>query len=233
LFEIARHYRLNLAPNGGEVRPVETRVLTLGATGEAREKGLYDSARDFSFADLKGDLDAIGALAGGLGWSEGGPEWLHAAKRGRVRLGEGELGAAGQLARRVAERLKLRQDVFLAELALGPLYCMYYGLKNARRYAPIPRFPEVERDFSLLLGEGATFDEVRKTIQSIGIPEITSIEAADLFRGRNVPAGKYSLLVRVRFQSRETTLTDAQIADYSAKVVTALERNLGAQLRAS
>lgn len=231
LFEIARHYRLNVAANGGDAQPVETRVLTLGATGEAREKGLYDSARDFSFADLKGDLDSVGALAGGLRWDHGGPDWLNTGKRGRIRLGEGEIGAAGQLARRVAEKLKLRQDVFLAELALGPLYCMYYGVKNARRYQPIPRFPAVERDFSLLLAEGTAFDDVRKTIQSVGITELVSIEAADLFRGKNIPAGKYSLLVRVTFQSRETTLTDSQIADYSAQIVAALEKNLVAQLR--
>jgi len=48
-----------------------------------------------------------------------------------------------------------------------------------------------------------------------------------------VPAGKYSLLVRVTFQSGEATLTDAQSADFSAKIVAALEKNLGAQLRAS
>src|SRR5437667_1818617 len=51
LFEIGHRYRLS----GNE--SVETRVLTIGATGEAREKGLYDAARNFSFADLKGDLD--------------------------------------------------------------------------------------------------------------------------------------------------------------------------------
>ena len=90
-----------------------------------------------------------------------------------------------------------------------------------------------ERDFSLLLRDGTTFDEVRKAILSIGIAEITSIEAADLFRGKNVPPGKYSLLVRVTFQSRETTLTDAQISDYSTKVVAVLEKSLGARLRAS
>jgi len=35
--------------------------------------------------------------------------------------------------------------------------------------------------------------------------------STDLFRGKNVPVGKYSLLVRATFQSREATLTDAQI----------------------
>src|SRR6266705_2139193 len=247
LFEIGRHYRLN------EIESVETRVLTIGATGEAREKGLYDAARDFSFADLKGDLDSIGELCGGFHWEDGGADWLHAARRGSVDLNTvisnstvhpnavissearnlSSVGVAGQLVRRVAEKLKLRQDVFLAELQLDPVYAAMHAAKEARRYEPLPRFPSVERDFSLLLADGTKLSDVTKTIQSLGIGEITSIEAADLFRGKNVPAGKYSLLVRVTFQSRDATLTDAQIGEYCGKIVAALEKNLGAQLRAS
>jgi phenylalanyl-tRNA synthetase beta chain len=235
LFEIGRHYRFPspAASGGGAIAPVETLFLTVGATGEARPQGLYDSARPFVFADLKGDLDAIGKLAGGFRWNDGGADSLHAAKRGRILLGENELGSAGQLARRIADKLKFRQDVFLAELVLGPLYCMYYGVKNARRYEPLPRFPAVERDFSLLIAVGIPFSEVAKAIRALNIPEIASVEAADLFRGANVPAGKYSLMIRVTFQSREATLTDAQISDYSCKIVAALDASVGAQLRAS
>ena len=230
LFEIGRQYRLV------DGRPVETRILTVGATGAAREQGLYDPAREYNFGDLKGDLDAIGALSGGFRWDDGGPEWLNGAKRGTLRLGqEGNqaIGAAGLLAKRVADKFKFRQDVFLAELALGPIYCMFYGVKNNRRYEPLPRFPGVERDFSLFLEEGKTFAEVKAAIEALGIPEVTSIAAADLFRGKNVPAEKYSLLVRVTFQSREATLTETQINDFSGRIVGALEKTLGASLRAS
>jgi phenylalanyl-tRNA synthetase beta chain len=230
LFEIGSHYRFV------EGKPVETRVLSIGATGAARPQALYDSPRDYTFADLKGDLDAVGALSGGLRWEHGGPDWLNPARRGAISLGKESgpaLGSAGQLAKRVAEKFKFRQDVFLAEINLGPLYCMYYGTKNNRRYEPLPRFPGVERDFSLFLADGVTFAQVRQTVLSLGIAEITSVEAADLFRGKNVPTGKYSLLVRVVFQSREATLTEAQINGFSARIIAALEKNLGAALRAS
>jgi phenylalanyl-tRNA synthetase beta chain len=229
LFEIGQHYRF---VNG---KPVELRVLTIGATGAARAQGLYDSAREYNFGDMKGDLDAVGTLAGGFRWENGGPDWL-SAKRGSVYLGkEGNqpLGVAGQLAKRVADKLKFRQDVYLAEVALGPIYCMYYGVKNNRRYEPIPRFPGVERDFSLFLADGVRFADVTKAIESLNISEIASIHAADLFRGKNVPAGKYSLLVRVTFQSKEATLTDAQINEFSTRVIATLEKELGASLRAS
>src|SRR5579871_4795937 len=227
LFEIGRRYALN----GAEA--VETPVLAIGATGEVRPQGLHDAAREYSFADLKGDLDVIGALSGAIGWQDGGPDWLNAMKRGKIFLKENELGAAGLVAKRVADKYKFRQDVFLGEIALGPLYCAYYGAKNARRYEPLPRFPAVERDFSLLLADGVKFADVTKAIQSLGIAEITSIEAADLFRGKNVPTGKYSLMIRVTLQSKAATLTDAQIAEISGKIVAALEKNLGARLRAS
>ena len=203
---------------------------------------MYDSAREYSFADLKGDVDAIGALVGNFVWNDGGPDWLHAARRGSIHLNTvnsneaknlSHLGVAGQLARRVGERLKLRQDVFLAELEIDAFYDAARNAKTLRRYEPLPRFPAVERDFSLLLAEGTRFSDVTKTIQSLRIGEIASIEATDLFRGKNVPAGKYSLLVRVTFQSREATLAEAQISDYSGKIIAALEKNLGAQLRAN
>jgi len=240
LFEIGSQYRLHGSAS------VETRVLTMGATGQAREKNLYDSAREYSFADLKGDIDAIGLLAGGFSWQDGGEEWLHAARRGRIAMVSGisseassqagnlsSIGSAGQLARRVADRFKLRQEVFLAELRLDPVYAAIRALKDARRYQPLPRFPAVERDFSLLLADGTHFSAVSNAIRSLSIREIVSIEATDLFRGKNVPAGKYSLLVRVTFQSRDATLTDAQISDFSARIVHTLEKKLGAQLRAS
>ena len=140
---------------------------------------------------------------------------------------------AGQLSKRVADKLKFRQDVYLAEIDLGPVYCMYYGVKNNRRYDPLPRFPAVERDFSLFLADGVTFGEVSKSIHGLQISEIASIEAGDLFRGKNVPAGKYSLLVRVTFQSRNATLTETQLNDFSGRIIAALEKDLGAALRAN
>src|SRR5215475_9451493 len=216
LFEIGSYYRFV------DGKPVETRVLSIGATGAARPQALYDAPRDYTFADLKGDLDAIGGLSGGLRWEHGGPDWLNPARRGSISLGKEsgpQLGFAGQLAKRAAEKFKFRQDVYLAEISLGQLYCMYYGVKNNRRYEPLPRFPAVERDFSLFLADGVAFAQVKQTIESLGIPEIVSVEAGDLFRGKNVPTGKFSLMIRVFFQSREATLTEAQIHAHSAAII--------------
>jgi phenylalanyl-tRNA synthetase beta chain len=227
LFEIGHRYSLR------DTESVETPILTIGATGQAREKGLYDTPRDYSFADLKGDIDALGALANSFTWNEGDPAWLHPARRGHVLLKNETLGEAGELTRRVADQLKLRQSIFLAELELQPLYAAIREAKESRKYEPIPRFPAVERDFSLLLADGTHFADVVAAIRSLTISEIASIDAVDLYRGKNVPAGQCSLLVRVTFQSRETTLTEAQLTDFSTRIIAALEKLLSAHLRAN
>jgi phenylalanyl-tRNA synthetase beta chain len=234
LFEIGKSYELR------DGQPVETRLLTIGATGLSREKTIHEPAREFTFADLKGDLDAIGALAGGFTWKPGGPTWFAAARAAQIAIVLGNegannssLGAAGQLVRNLADKLKLRQEIFLAELNLENLLA---GIESAQanvKFSPIPRFPAVERDFSLILADGVQFSQVASTIRSLEIPELQNIEAADLFRGGQIPAGKYSLMIRVAFQSTETTLTDAQVAGFSSRIVSALEQKLGALLRAT
>ena len=227
LFEMGKTYQLR------EGEPVETLVLTLGATGLARPKTIHESAREFSFADLKGDIDSIGQWAAGLCWMQGRSSWLNPARAGEISVADRSIGTAGQLTRRVADQLKLRQEIFLAELHLEPLLKAVEKANAAKKFEPVPRFPAVERDFSLLLTDGVAFAQVADAIGALKIPELRNVEAADLFRGGQVPAGKFSLMIRVTFQSARTTLTDAQIADYSSRIVKALEGQLGATLRAS
>ena len=233
LFEFGKTYGWDGA------QPVETRVLTLGASGLAREKGVAESERAYTFADLKGDLDQIGKLVGGFVWAgPGGPGWLQPAHAGLILLQNaalrypvGHVGHAGQLSRRVSERFKLRQDAYIAELELEPLCAGYKSARAALRYKPLSRFPAVERDFSLVVADGTAFAGVEDAIRSLGIAEVSSIDAVDLFRGKNMPEGKFALLVRVKFESRHATLTEAQLTDFSSRILAALEQKLGATLR--
>src|SRR5215831_3065737 len=119
LFEIGKTYQMK---NG---EPVETPVLTLGLTGLSREKTIHEPARESSFADLKGDLDQIAELAGGASWQTAQTSWLATGRTAQLSSTGAtsvRFGIAGQLARRIADQFKLRQDIFLAELHLEPLF---------------------------------------------------------------------------------------------------------------
>jgi phenylalanyl-tRNA synthetase beta chain len=227
LFEISHAYRWNGAA------PEERPILTIGATGMAREKSVAETPREFSFADLKGDLDRIGELAGGFQWNAGGPAWLHPARVGTIAIAaqQDAVGVAGQLARSVAEKLKLRQEIFLGELLLDPFYAACAAAQKALRYSPVSKYQSVERDFSLVLNDGIAFAQISGAIRALGIDELISVEAVDVFRGGNVPAGQFALLVRVTFQSAAATLTDAQLNHFSTRIAEALHEKFGASLR--
>jgi phenylalanyl-tRNA synthetase beta chain len=108
----------------------------------------------------------------------------------------------------------------------------YRAARAELRFKPLSRFPAVERDFSLILADGTTFSAVSETIRAVGIPDVSAIDAVDLFRGKNMPGGKFSLLVRVTFESYHATLSEAQLTDFSSRIVAALNQKLGATLRA-
>jgi phenylalanyl-tRNA synthetase beta chain len=229
LFELGKTYEVC----GG--KPVETRTLSLGATGLARDQSIHEPAREFTFDDLKGDVDALLALAGGAKWQLGGREYLAKGRAAQILLsanGANPIGAAGQLSRSVALRFKFRQDVYLADFHADALLEAIAKQETALRYEPLPRFPAVERDFSLTLAEGTSFAKIEGVVRALAIPELRRVEALDLFRGGQIPAGKYSLLLRVTLQSETSTLTEAQLGGFSSRIASALSEKLGATLRA-
>jgi len=225
LYEIGKAYTLRDAAFR------ERRVLTLAATGLLREKSVHESDQAFDFFSLKGmvedllDLFSLSAVEFHPCETPG----FHPAERAEISAEGKPLGTLGQLSPALAAQFKLRQPAWLAELDLEALCAA--GLRP-RRYQPLSRFPSVARDFSLLLDARVSFGAVRQAIEELKIPELVSVAAVDRFRGGALPAGRYSLLVRVVFQSAEQTLTDEQVRGFSARIVGALEKKLGATLRA-
>lgn len=216
---------------GEGAQPKETWVLSLGATGQVREKNVQEPARPYEFADLKGAVESVLSRfeTGTIAWAPvRDAPFFHPGRSAQIEAGGQRLGALGQLAPRVAEASKLRQEVFLAELDLEALYSIPL---RALRYQPLSRFPAVERDFSLILREGTSFGAVAEGVRRLGISELAGIEPVDIFRGRQVPEGHFSLLLRLTFQSAEATLTEDRINEYCERVVQALEAALEAKIR--
>jgi phenylalanyl-tRNA synthetase beta chain len=101
---------------------------------------------------------------------------------------------------------------------------------RCRVFRPFSKFPAVERDFSLVVPEAVTFARLEAALRRLTLEEIQSLRPVDVFRGGSIPAGHYSLLLRVTFQSRERTMTSEEISAASQRAVAALEP-LGVYLR--
>ena len=235
LFEMGATYRL--AGNEREERE-EPRKACLGATYAAVRNSLTtggaldvskgeQAAAAEAFRGFKGDVEnVLAAFAGDMHYDNEAADYFHPGRSARARVNGAVLAQFGQVHPEIASVRKLRQDVFLAEFDLEQLYKL--GLRPVR-FSPLPKYPAVERDFSFVFSDTTTFGEMQNAVASAGIADLREFRPVEIFRGGSIPAGKYSALLRARFQSAQRTLREDEVAHWSAKIVSALTALGGAQ----
>jgi phenylalanyl-tRNA synthetase beta chain len=224
LFELGKTY--GWASSG---TPQERRVLSLGLTGHRRPASVHDGERALDLFDLKGDLEALLGLfeIPEIEFGTVGCGHYEPSQSGRFTSQDEALAIFGRLSREIEHDYKLRQPSWLAEVDFERL--LTFPLRS-RVFHPFSKFPAVERDFSLVVPESVTFARLQSALRGLTLEEIQGLRPVDLFRGGSIPAGYYSLLLRVTFQSRAHTLTSEEISAASQRVMAALEP-LGVSLR--
>jgi phenylalanyl-tRNA synthetase beta chain len=232
LFEMGSVYQFV----GGE--RVEPGRLCLGATlssvrnllpaGGALDvsKGERADAAE-AFRGFKGDAEnLLAAFAGEVKYDWHTAEYFHPGRSARALVNNLAVVQFGQIHPEVAAARKLRQDVFIAEFDLEQLY--ERGLRRVE-FRPLARYPEVERDFSFVFPDEIPFIEMRRAVSELNIHELQDFKPAEIFRGASIGAGKYSILLRAKFQSDKRTLCDDEIVHWSGKIVAALTALGGVQ----
>ncbi len=224
LAEFGRVYRRS---EGGYDEPS---VLTLGASGTARQPSWAEPARGVGFFDLKADVMAL--LAPFLPdspsiVSDGVPPYYHKKHAAGLRSGGEALAWFGQLDPAFARERKFRQPAWVAEIFLDRVYRM--GLRRPS-HRKLPKVPAVSRDFSLLVPDGISFSSITDAVGEM--PDLDSLEPVEVFRGKNVPAGSYSLLLRAWWQRLDESLTDEEVNGFAAELRSRLHSKLGVSLRA-
>ena len=227
----AENVRLFEAGNAFEAageKAVELKRLCIGATGAAQVGGVHQPARPLTFFDLKGDIeDLLAPFASSTTvYDTTTADYYHPGRSARAVMDGTPVAEFGQLHPDVAAARKLRQEVFVGEIFLDRLY--QHDLRRVR-YEALPRFPGVERDFSFVFDDKVTFETIHQGVTGLGVAELRSVVPAEIFRGEKVGAGKYSILVRAKFQSGERTLREDEVAQWAGQIAKALEGLGGAQ----
>ncbi len=240
LFEIGRTFRRGLPPpSPHELRkhppapPVEETVsLAMALSGAARPISWLDPAREVTFWDVKGLVASVMA-AGGLAprfSSLPASEALTAGMTARVDVGGEPAGRIGSLSQAARDRFGIKQEVFVAELSLSGLWPLP---SEGVSYEPLPRFPAVSRDLSLIIPASREYRDIERTIAGIAPERIASVSLFDRYAGEMLPAGKIGAGVRILFQDPEKTLTSEEVNEVLDRIVAALGRELEATLRDS
>jgi phenylalanyl-tRNA synthetase beta chain len=227
LFETGRTYEISGADR------IERARTCLGATATGVKSALpAEGVLDVSkgeqaavaeaFRSFKGDVENLLAAFeySELSFDRKTAEYFHPGRSARAVMDGAVVAQFGQIAEDVKAQKKLRQDVFLAEIDLGQLHA--HGLRTVK-FAPLAKYPAVERDFSFVFSDDVEFEAMRRVVMGLRLKALREFNPVEIFRGGSINAGKYSILLRARLQSDDATLRDEQIAEWSSQIVAALQ----------
>jgi len=143
-------------------------------------------------------------------------------------LGNDILVEMGTVKKSIAKHFDIKQEVFYAEFHWDLVLKL---LSNKVKFTAIAKYPEVRRDFALLVDTNIAFESIYKVAIKTEKSLLKDINLFDVYEGKNLPEGKKSYAVSFTFQDTTKTLTDVQIDKIMGELQFNFESELGAQLR--
>ena len=229
LFEIGKVFW----PLPDELLPAEPEHIAIGLAG-ARDAGAWLNRvpEPMDFLDLKGVvetlLDHLGLLADARFEPVLHP--LFGPRAARLLIKGKAVGILGEVHPAVRRAFDLpEQRVAVAELQLAPFVAAVSHKANMR---PIFSFPSVKEDLALVVDESVTAEQVEQAIRQAAGSLLQDVQLFDVYRGKQVAAGKKSLAYALTFQAEDKTLKDADVEKVRKRIVARLSQTLAAELRA-
>ncbi|MFD2909140.1 phenylalanine--tRNA ligase subunit beta [Flavobacterium ardleyense] len=145
-----------------------------------------------------------------------------------LAIGKEVLVEFGTVKKSIAKHFDIKQEVFYADFNWGKIQKY---ISNKIKFTAIPKYPEVKRDFALLVDENVRFEQIFNIAKQTEKSLLKDINLFDVYQGSNLPEGKKSYAVSFILQDDTKTLTDTQIDKIMSKLQNNFESQLGASLR--
>ncbi|WP_459209796.1 phenylalanine--tRNA ligase subunit beta [Aquimarina rhabdastrellae] len=208
---------------------VENKHLSVFVTGNRSKESWNTPLKQSDFFYLKGILIAILDRLG-LKGLKSSPIKNDVFAEGMVlSLGKTKMVEFGIVKRTILKSFSISQEVLFADFNWDNI--IEFAKRNKIKFKDIPKFPEVRRDFALLLEDKVTFEEVHTIAKQTEKKLLKNVDLFDVYQGDNLPDGKKSYAVSFILQDENKTLTDKQIDKIMNKLQQNFESKLGAELR--
>jgi phenylalanyl-tRNA synthetase beta chain len=227
IFELKKIF----CPQEGERLPKEVKYLTGLAMGVDQEPHWAVSPRPVDFYDVKGcveDLLDVFQIKDVKFQKAGDVPYLHPGKTSRFFCGSEVLGVLGEIHPQVLTHHDIQGKAYLFEVDFDQLV-KWAG--EGKRFRPLPKFPVVYRDLSLVVNDELEVEKVAEAIWNFHHPFIDEVNLFDVYRGAPIPEGKKGVSYRIRYQAKDRTLTDEEVNRYHEKVIFQLKDIFQVELR--
>jgi len=201
----------------------ERRRIACAWTGASTLEHWSGGRREVDFFDIKAVAERISEALGLATTTEAHPgPFLAPGRSARLVSNGTPIGVLGQIAKPVAERhgIPAGDDVYVVDVDLDEAERLV--AQNDKRIEPLPRFPSVVRDISILVADTLSSAVIRDTIRRAASSALADVREFDRYQGKGVPDGKVSLSFHLTFRSTERTLTDAEVQHAMDAVLAAL-----------
>ena len=199
----------------------------------APEKSWRTDAGKGSFFQLKGYVEALlkrfGADLYQMETSEAPADIFSDGQTYLLPGSHRQLAVLGVVAQPLLRKAGIRQPVFAAEINWQALFELVKRDKIS--YKELPKYPEVRRDLALLLDEGVSFADLRRTAYKAGKKILKSVSLFDVYKGDKIPQGKKQYALSFVLQDLDKTLTDADVERIMQKLLSSFQNENGATLR--
>jgi phenylalanyl-tRNA synthetase beta chain len=223
-FEFGKTYS-----SGGVGDYREVNHLCLYLTGELTEDTWKGKGKPADFFYLKGLCERLFELAGLPfgGWSEMENAKLTAGLA--VTVDNELLLEAGIVNPGSLKLFDIRQPVLFADLRWDALMT----LASARKieFRELARQLPVYRDLAMIVGKALPFEKVEAAIRGTRLDKLQEVKLFDIFESEKLGSGKKSLALSLTFLDEEKTLTDKEIDGMVSRIMTALEKEVQAEIR--
>lgn len=198
--------------------------------GNATQVNWVTSARAATFYDLKGDVFALldKLKITNVKFSNASLKFLDRQSL-ELSIHDQAVGYIGRLAAEIQEKLDIQEDLFVAELDTLILLEHYNWDK---KFQPIPRYPAIKRDISILIDEQIPLQKVEEVIRQHGKQFLQSIRLFDFYKGKQVSTNQKSLTFSLTFLSTDRTLTEKEVDSELEAIMQSLRSQFNAHLRA-
>jgi len=147
----------------------------------------------------------------------------------KLRYNKKEVLRYGKLSQEWVNKYSIRNEVFFLQANWEALTNIYFD--NAVSFQPIPVYPSITRDLSLLLEESISFQQIEKLVMKCNPKLIREVALHDVYKGKNIEKGKKSYLISITLQDHTKTLQDKAADKLMSKVSRSLSYQLGAEIR--
>ena len=218
-------------PHEGERLPREVKYLVGLAMGADQDPHWAFSSRPIDFYDVKGCvedlLETFQIERIKFNRAEDIP-YLHPGKASRVLCRKEVLGVLGEVHPQVLGHYEIPGKAYLFEIDFEQ---MVMRAGEGKRFRPLPKFPAVYRDLSLVVEDDLEMEKVAEAIWNFNQPFIDEVNLFDVYRESPIPEGKKGVSYRIRYQANDRTLTDEEVNRYHDKVISQLKDIFQVELR--